>query len=74
MVHYDNKRRIVESWKMMDEGTAHMKNFLDCMKSRQQPNSPVELANRVLIGAHLANESFLSGKRVRWDPLKWDRI
>jgi predicted dehydrogenase len=73
LVHYDNKRRIVESWKMMDEGVAHMQNFLDCMKSRKQPNSPVELANRVLVGAHLANESYLSGKRVRWDPLKWDR-
>jgi hypothetical protein len=57
----------------MDEGVAHMQNFLDCMKSRKQPNSPVELANRVLVGAHLANESYLSGKRVRWDPLKWDR-
>jgi predicted dehydrogenase len=74
MVHYDTKRKIVESWKMMDEGTAHMKNFLDCMKSRKQPNSPVELANRVLVGAHLANESFLSGKRVKWDPVKWDKV
>ncbi|MBX3276562.1 MAG: Gfo/Idh/MocA family oxidoreductase [Acidobacteria bacterium] len=70
---YDNKRREIESWPVVEEGTAHMQNFLECMKSRKQPNSPVELANRVLIGAHLANESYLSGKRVEWNPVKWSR-
>jgi predicted dehydrogenase len=73
IARYDNKRREIESWPVVEEGTAHMQNFLDCMKSRQQPNSPVELANRVLIGAHLANESYQSGKRVHWDPVKWTR-
>lgn len=74
MVRYDKKRKAVESWPVVEEGTAHMQNFLDCMKSRQQPNSPVELANRVLIGAHLANESYVSGKRVEWDPVKWVKV
>ena len=73
LVRYDKKRKAVESWPVVEEGTAHMQNFLDCMKSRAQPHSPVELANRVLIGAHLANESYLSGKRVQWDPVKWTR-
>lgn len=73
LVHYDNKRREIASWPVIEEGPAHMQNFLDCMKSRQQPNSPVELANRVLLGAHLANESYLSGKRVEWNPVKWTR-
>ena len=73
MVRYDAKRKEVESWKITDENTPHMQNWLDCMKSRKQPNSPVELANRVLVGAHLANESFRSGKRVNWDPVNWKR-
>ncbi len=68
LVRYDNKRRVVESWPVVEEWTAHMQNFLDCMKSRKEPNSPVELANRVLLGAHLANESYRSGKRVEWNP------
>ncbi|MBA3713918.1 MAG: Gfo/Idh/MocA family oxidoreductase [Pyrinomonadaceae bacterium] len=68
LVHYDNKRKIIESWKVTEEGTAHMQNFLDCMKTRKEPNSPVALANQVLVGAHLANESYLSGKRIEWDP------
>jgi predicted dehydrogenase len=73
MVRYDAKRKEVESWKITDENTPHMQNFLDCMRSRKQPNSPVELANKVLVGAHLANESYRSGKRVNWDPVKWKR-
>ncbi len=74
MVRYDAKRREVESWKLTDENPIHMQNFLDCMRSRQQPNSPVELANRVLVGAHLANESFRSGRRVGWDPVRWKHV
>ncbi|MCI0393221.1 MAG: Gfo/Idh/MocA family oxidoreductase [Acidobacteria bacterium] len=74
MVRYDDKRREVESWPVTEESTAHMQNFLDCMKSRQQPNSPVELANRVLIGAHLANESFRSGRRIDWDSARGKRV
>ncbi len=73
MVRYDAKRKEVESWAITDENTPHMQNWLDCMRSRKQPNSPVELANRVLVGAHLANESFRSGKRVNWDPVNWKR-
>ena len=74
MVQYDKNRKVADKWKLADEGTAHMKNFLDCMRSRQTPNSPVTLAHQVLIGAHLANESFRSGKRVEWDPVKSARI
>lgn len=69
LVRYDAKRKIVDSWKVEEEGTAHMQNFLDCMRSRKQPNSPVELAHRVLVGAHLANESYVSGRRIEWDPI-----
>ena len=73
MVRYDAKRKEIESWPVKEESTVHMQNFLDCMKSRNQPNSPVELGNRVLVGAHLANESFRSGKHVKWDPVRWAR-
>lgn len=71
MVRFDAKRNEVESWPVIDESPAHMQNFLDCIKSRKQPNSPVQLANRVLVGAHLANESFRTGRRVSWDPVAW---
>jgi len=73
MVRYDAKRKEVESWPITDENTPHMQNFLDCVKSRQQPRSPVELASRVIVGAHLANESYRSGRKVNWDPAQGKR-
>jgi predicted dehydrogenase len=42
----------------------HIENFLDCMKTRQQPNCPVEIAAQAVAGPHLANLAFKAGKRV----------
>lgn len=67
---YDTTNNALEEWKYGDEGTAHMQNFLDCMKSRQQPNSPVDMGHRVIAGAHLANISYRTGKRINYDPLR----
>ncbi len=73
MVRYDKQRKEVETWRITDENTPHMQNFLDCMKSRQSPRSPVELASRVIIGAHLANEAYRSGRKVEWNPAQGKR-
>ncbi len=73
MVRYDKQRKEVETWPIKDENTPHMQNFLDCMQSRKQPRSPVELASRVIIGAHLANEAYRSGRKVNWDPANGKR-
>ena len=43
---------------------AHIKNFLDCVKSRQEPNCPVEIAAQAVAGPHLANQAFLKGRKV----------
>ena len=65
----DTKDQLVEEWEREDEGTAHMQNFLDCIVSRKTPNSPAETGHRVIIGAHLANISYRTGRRACWDPL-----
>lgn len=67
MQHVDTKGNVVEEWKTPGEGQVHMDNFLECVRSRKQPNSPVGVAHKVLAGAHLANMSFRSGKRIAWD-------
>ena len=33
----------------------HIKNFLECVKSRQQPNAPVEAGHQAVRALHLAN-------------------
>ena len=43
---------------------AHIQNFLDCIKSRQEPNCPVEIAAQAVAGPHLANQAFLKGRKV----------
>ena len=43
---------------------AHIRNFLDCVKSRQEPTCPVEIAAQAVAGPHLANQAFLRGKKV----------
>jgi predicted dehydrogenase len=43
---------------------AHIQNFLDCMKSRKEPNAPVEVGASAVSAPHLANLAFHQGRRV----------
>jgi predicted dehydrogenase len=42
----------------------HVKNFLDCVKSRQEPNAPVEVGHNAVSAPHLANIALRTQKRV----------
>lgn len=42
----------------------HVKNFLDCVKSRQEPNAPVEVGHNAVSGPHLANLALRQQRRV----------
>ncbi|MBU4458950.1 MAG: hypothetical protein KJ579_00170 [Verrucomicrobia bacterium] len=46
------------------------RNFLDCVKSRQEPYFPAEIGHRVSSVCHLGNLSMLLGRKLRWDPAK----
>ncbi len=46
----------------------HMRNFIDCVKSRQQPVAPIEEAHRSITIAHLGNISLRLGRDLTWDP------
>lgn len=49
---------------------AHMQNFLDCMRSGQEPNCSFDLGFRVSIACRMAIDSYRQGRTVRWDPVK----
>ena len=36
----------------------HVRNFLECVRSREQPNAPVEVGHSAVCGPHLANIAF----------------
>ena len=52
----------------------HVRNFLDCIKTRQRPVSDVEDGHRVAIACHLANISLRTGRKLQWDAVKEDIV
>ncbi len=50
------------------ESVPHIKNFLDCVKSRQAPAADVETGHRATTVCHLINICRKLGRRLRWDP------
>ena len=46
----------------------HAANFVDAMKSREQPISDVYTHNRMLETCHLANIAIRLGRELTWDP------
>lgn len=45
----------------------HIRNFLDCMRSRKRPNCDVEEGHRSTIFAHLGNIALATKARLSWD-------
>jgi predicted dehydrogenase len=45
----------------------HMRNWLDCIKTRQQPIAPIEWGHWSTNPLHLANIAFRVGRLVKWD-------
>ena len=53
-----------------DQFKRHVRDFLDCVKSRKQPISDLESGHRVSTVCHLANLSLRLGRKLRWDAAK----
>lgn len=45
----------------------HVRNFLDCVKSRQKPNSSIEGGHDPSVATFLANISYRTGRKIFWD-------
>jgi len=48
----------------------HRRNFLECVKTRQQPISSLESAVRSDTICHLDDLAIRTGRKLRWDPAK----
>ncbi len=46
----------------------HMRNFLDCVKSRKECVAPADVAHRSITPGHLAYVSNALGKPLQWNP------
>lgn len=50
----------------------HLKNWVDCIRSREKPNAPAEVGHRSSVICHLINICRELGRTVQWDPRKED--
>ncbi|MGE4182203.1 MAG: Gfo/Idh/MocA family protein [Limisphaerales bacterium] len=53
-----------------DARPAHVRNFLDCVKSRQQPVENLQVGHHVSTVAHLGNVAQRVGRKIVWDHEK----
>lgn len=47
--------------------TAHIRNFLDCVRTRKDPNATVEDGQATSVATCMAMESYRQGRRIRFD-------
>jgi predicted dehydrogenase len=47
---------------------SHIRNFLECVRSRRDPNAPVEAGQATNIILCMAMDSLRNGKRLHWNP------
>jgi predicted dehydrogenase len=64
------KETIGDSEIKLGRSPGHQRNFIDCVKSREQPVAPAEAGHRTASVCHLNNIAMRLGRSLRWDPSK----
>jgi predicted dehydrogenase len=53
---------------------AHIRNFLECIRTRQDPNATVEMGQSTAVVLCMAMEAMRQGRRMRWDAARRDMV
>ena len=64
---FDRKGSLVKS-DQGPEDEGHMRNFLDCLRTRKQPNADIEIGHTSTLHTHLGNIVARTGRNVEFDP------
>jgi predicted dehydrogenase len=56
----------------LQKTAGHRQNWLECIKSRKLPICDVEIGARSVTVCHLVNLAYWHGKKLTWDPAKWE--
>jgi hypothetical protein len=51
-----------------DGTVAHMENFFDCIRTRKDPNAPVEAGVAAARAGQIGNFAYLHGGQTAWPP------
>jgi hypothetical protein len=46
---------------------SHVRNWMDCVRNRKQPNAPIEAGYRHAIAVIMTNAAYRTGERVTFD-------
>jgi predicted dehydrogenase len=67
---FNSKNEMLTDGSSGDSTAALVRNFIDCVKSRQEPWCPLEEGHRSTSFAHLANIALKMRSRLEWDPAR----
>jgi predicted dehydrogenase len=56
------------------QGVNHYENFVDAVRTRREPASPIQSAVQSDFVSHLSDIAIRTGRKVRWDPAKEEII
>jgi predicted dehydrogenase len=62
------KNPVLAEKSFRDGTVTHMENFFDCVKSRKEPNAPVEAGVAAARAGHIGNFAFQHGGQTAWPP------
>ncbi len=57
-----------------DATDLHVRNFIECVRSRRQPTADIEIGHKSTIIPHLGNIAYKTKKKLCWDSAKEDFI
>jgi predicted dehydrogenase len=69
-VNLETKDKLLTDGRYKDSTANNIRNFLDCIKSRQTPFCPLEEGHRSASLAHLATIALTTKERLQWDGSK----
>jgi predicted dehydrogenase len=64
----DKNNPVLRADSFRDGTISHMQNFFDCIRSRKEPNAPVETGVAAARAGHIANLAYHRGGPVAWPP------
>jgi predicted dehydrogenase len=57
---------VMRAESFQDGTISHMENFFDCVRSRKEPNAPVETGVSAARAGHIANLAYRRGGQITW--------
>jgi predicted dehydrogenase len=64
----DVQKKIEKNEISLGRSPGHHRNFINCVKTRQQPVAGAEIGHRTASICHLNNIAMILGRKLAWDP------